>query len=149
MFIPSHIGAVPSIDFGLVFDVPRLRQALQVPILEWHEVKERNSQELEELGCWNTWEAVQDREAFPRGSSVVNLLNLGEKTPHELLVTLLMIYHRPIVHQGPHMDQGYPPLRARSTQFLLGSRSTRLPRDPRRQPRPTLAFSSAQRVTAA
>ncbi|KAG6837668.1 hypothetical protein H0H93_004944 [Arthromyces matolae] len=77
MFIPSHIGpTVPPVDFGVVFDVPRLRKALNIPILEWHEVKDRNSEEVDDIGCWNTWEAVQKAEAFPRRSFVPELLKL-------------------------------------------------------------------------
>jgi len=77
MFTPSHIGgAVPPIDFGLVFDVPHLRQAIGKPVLEWHEVKDRNSDAVEELGCWNVWEASQSREDYPRRSHVPDHLKL-------------------------------------------------------------------------
>ncbi|KAF8956056.1 hypothetical protein BDZ97DRAFT_1853458 [Flammula alnicola] len=77
MFIPSHIGgSVPPIDFGDVFDVPRLRKAMKKPLLEWHEVKNRSSEVVDELGCWNTWEAVQQREPFPRGSAITSWLKL-------------------------------------------------------------------------
>ncbi|KAG6910509.1 hypothetical protein DXG01_009928 [Tephrocybe rancida] len=77
MFTPSHIGgAVPPIDFGLVFDVPRLRKALHIPVLEWHEVKDRKSESIDELGCWNTWEAVQKGEHYPRRSPVPDHLKL-------------------------------------------------------------------------
>ncbi|KAJ7103376.1 hypothetical protein B0H15DRAFT_209997 [Mycena belliarum] len=76
-FIPSHIGGhVPPIPFGEVFDVPRLRNALGVSVLEWRDVKQHNSTVLEPLGCWNTWEAVQGREKFPRRSRSINDLNL-------------------------------------------------------------------------
>lgn len=78
MFTPSHIGSsVPPIDFGLVFDVPRFRKALGKPVLEWHEVKDRTSGLFDEIGCWNTWEAVQDREHNPRNSHVPAHLKLG------------------------------------------------------------------------
>jgi hypothetical protein len=78
MFTPSHIGgAVPPIDFGLVFDVPRLRKALRKPVLEWHDVKDRNSTSVDELGCWNVWEASQSREDYPRRSQVPDHLKLG------------------------------------------------------------------------
>ncbi|KAF5385096.1 hypothetical protein D9615_001270 [Tricholomella constricta] len=77
IFTPSHIGgAVPPIDFGLVFDIPRLRKALNKPVLEWHEVKDRSSNELDEIGCWNTWEAVQEREQYARRSQVPDHLKL-------------------------------------------------------------------------
>lgn len=78
MFTPSHIGGgVPPIDFGLVFDVPYLRQAIGKPVLEWHEVKDRNSDAVEELGCWNVWEVSQNQEDYPRRSHVPDHLKLG------------------------------------------------------------------------
>ncbi|KAF6766677.1 hypothetical protein DFP72DRAFT_1162239 [Ephemerocybe angulata] len=77
MFTPSHIGgSVTPIPFGEVFDVPRLREALRRPILEWWEVKNNSSQEVDELGCWNVWEAVQYREHYPRRSVVPDILSL-------------------------------------------------------------------------
>lgn len=79
MFTPSHIGGhVPPVDFGEVFDLVRLQEGLRKPVLEWHQVKNRNSSALEEIGCWNIWEAVQDSEAFPRHSFVPLHLNLGK-----------------------------------------------------------------------
>ncbi|KAJ6621218.1 hypothetical protein B0H10DRAFT_1790422 [Mycena sp. CBHHK59/15] len=77
MFIPSHIGGhVPPIPFGQVFDVPRLRNELGKSVLEWREVKDLNSTVVDDLGCWNIWEAVQYREAFPRRSRIPGDLNL-------------------------------------------------------------------------
>ncbi|KAJ7293725.1 hypothetical protein C8J57DRAFT_35960 [Mycena rebaudengoi] len=77
MFIPSHIGGhVTPIPFGEVFDVPRLRAGLDRPVLEWREVKDLNSTVLDTVGCWNTWEAVQYREAFPRRSRIPDDLGL-------------------------------------------------------------------------
>jgi len=79
MFNPSHVGgSAPTVDFGIVFDVPRLRTALGKPVLEWHEVKDRNSGTLDELGCWNTWEAVQNRDTYPRRSWTPEHLKLGK-----------------------------------------------------------------------
>jgi hypothetical protein len=79
MFTPSHIGGhVPPIDFGEVFDVPRLRELMQKPLVEWYELKNRGSNVVEELGCWNVWEAVQDREHRPRQSFLADRLNLGK-----------------------------------------------------------------------
>ncbi|KAF4623811.1 hypothetical protein D9613_002247 [Agrocybe pediades] len=77
MFTPSHIGGhVPPINFGDVFDVPRLAKALRLPVVEWHQVKNLTHGDLDELGCWNLWEAVQDREHMARRSSVPDLLKL-------------------------------------------------------------------------
>lgn len=79
MFTPSHIGGhVPPIDFGEVFDVPRLRELMQRPLVEWYELKNRSSNVVDELGCWNVWEAVQDREHRPRQSFLADRLNLGK-----------------------------------------------------------------------
>ena len=78
MFTPSHIGGhIPPIDVSEVFDLERFQEIVQKPVLEWHQVKSRNSTIVDELGCWNTWEAVQDREAFPRRSWVPIHLKLG------------------------------------------------------------------------
>ncbi|TFK36992.1 hypothetical protein BDQ12DRAFT_686205 [Crucibulum laeve] len=77
MFVPSHIGgSVPPIDFGEVFDVPRLSKAIRLPVVEWHQVKNRSSEALDELGCWNIWQAVQEDEKRPRWSIVPQHLKL-------------------------------------------------------------------------
>jgi len=78
MFTPSHIGGdKPPIDFGSIFDMQRLARGIGIPVLEWHQIKNRSSNVLDELGCWNTWEAVQYEETYPRSSVVPNLLSLG------------------------------------------------------------------------
>ncbi|KAF7359917.1 putative O-fucosyltransferase-like protein [Mycena venus] len=61
-FRPVHLdGNVSHIDFGDIFDLPRLRKELKTPILEWREVKDLRSEMVEDLGCWDiqykTWEA--------------------------------------------------------------------------------------------
>jgi len=77
MFTPSHLcGHVPPVNFREVFDTSRLRASMQKPVLEWHEVKNYSAGEVDPLGCWNTWEAVQYREHFPRRSSLPDLLHL-------------------------------------------------------------------------
>ena len=52
--IPNSQGAI---DFGTVFDVPRLSRAINRPVLEWKEVKNWTSPdaEVEDLGCWSVW----------------------------------------------------------------------------------------------
>ncbi len=82
MFTPSHIGgSVPPIAFGDVFDVPRLRKALNKPIIEWRDVKDPASNQLDNLGCWNVWESSQFYEPHPRGSPVLYHLGLGMQKP--------------------------------------------------------------------
>lgn len=78
MFTPSHIGGgEPSMAFGEVFDVPRFISESSIEILEWDEVKHPYSEEVEDIGCWNIWEAVQYNEHYPRGSAVPGHLGLG------------------------------------------------------------------------
>ena len=82
MFTPSHIGGdAPVITFGEVFDVPRFIRESGIPLLEWLEVKDPESDVIDDIGCWNIWEAVQYYEHYPRGSSVPDWLKLGE-LPH-------------------------------------------------------------------
>lgn len=79
MFVPSHHigGTVPSIDFGEVFDIPRLRTEMNHPLLEWREVKKPDTDSVQTIGCWNTWGAVRQEDKSPRWSSVPERLNLG------------------------------------------------------------------------
>lgn len=66
LFNNAHTPDTPSIPFHSVFDLDRLSNELQLPVIEWDEVKNSTSTEVEELGCWNVWEAVQYREHHPR-----------------------------------------------------------------------------------
>ncbi|KAI0275007.1 hypothetical protein BC834DRAFT_850667 [Gloeopeniophorella convolvens] len=63
-FTPSHIGGDAGIiPFGEVFDVDYLSKAIGMPVLEWSEVKNTSSQEVEDIGCWSVWQGVQTRES--------------------------------------------------------------------------------------
>ncbi|KAG1885499.1 hypothetical protein F4604DRAFT_1890272 [Suillus subluteus] len=64
-FIPSHVD-----------NIPRLSQAIESPVIEWHEVKDSKSEVLDDLGCWNVWESVQKLEPRPRESPSLGLLRL-------------------------------------------------------------------------
>ncbi|KAG9050344.1 hypothetical protein FS837_005965 [Tulasnella sp. UAMH 9824] len=90
-FIPSHshIGSkVPVLQFGDVFDLPRLREALNWPILEWSDVKRAKYNEIfdshdseiqgvekEVLGCWGAQQAF-DKNNRPSHSNTPGFLNL-------------------------------------------------------------------------
>jgi hypothetical protein len=83
-FMPMHVGAdAPAIPFGEVFDIPRLASIMRRPLLEWHEIKDPLSTELEPLGCWSLWEAVSNSE--PRPSLAPNVYSLGM---YKSLITL-------------------------------------------------------------
>ncbi|KAF8735016.1 hypothetical protein AX14_002926 [Amanita brunnescens Koide BX004] len=85
VFTPSHIGFnMENIEFGKVFDVPRLSKLIGLPVLEWHEVKDRNSTEIDQVGCWDVWESVQTDESEPRKSRIPNIVGVDisyTKTP--------------------------------------------------------------------
>ena len=68
---------IPSTRVGDIFDLPRLRKSLGIPILEWDDVKDPSSQHVDEIGCWSIWMAVQDREAQPRYCPLTEGLRLG------------------------------------------------------------------------
>jgi len=78
-FVSSHMDSdTPPFIFGEVFDVPRLSQAIGIHLLEWHEVKDPESQVLDDIGCWTVWETVQYHIAIPepRHSASIDQLKL-------------------------------------------------------------------------
>lgn len=55
-FAPSHIGQDAGLfPFGEVFDVPRLSKEMGLPVIEWRDVKDPASTEVDQLGCWSIW----------------------------------------------------------------------------------------------
>lgn len=78
----AHVAG--SLPFDEVFDLDVLSDGVGLPVLQWHEVKDAASEEVEDIGCWNIcerlfahiWrllkraltlgEAVQDDEHSPR-----------------------------------------------------------------------------------
>jgi hypothetical protein len=76
-FTPSH-GEDGSLYFSDIFDIPRLRKAIGMPILEWHEVKDPDSKVIDDVGCWGVWEVVSEDQK-PRSSSTPHLIGLGKR----------------------------------------------------------------------
>jgi len=71
-FTPSHIGGdAGTVPFSEVFDVDYLSNSIGMPVLEWLDVKASSSHEVEDLGCWSVWQAVQTREDQPRLTSAL------------------------------------------------------------------------------
>ncbi|KAJ6520070.1 hypothetical protein C8R45DRAFT_805951 [Mycena sanguinolenta] len=90
VFLPSHFmlnnyGDDHSpLPFGDVFDLPRLRRAINKPVLEWRDVKASNSTVTDDIGCWNVWESIQYHDKAPRQSFAPWFLKLDisyTKTP--------------------------------------------------------------------
>ncbi|KAJ7155802.1 hypothetical protein C8R46DRAFT_960044 [Mycena filopes] len=75
-FTPTHVKHAHNIDFGEVFDVPRLAKALGHPVLEWWQVKDRDSKQVDLLGCWNLWQATSSVNKGPHFSSGPERLRL-------------------------------------------------------------------------
>jgi hypothetical protein len=80
-FTPSHIGGgAGNALFSEVFDIDYLSDKIGMPVLEWHEVKDLSTQahEIETIGCWSLWQAVQEREPGPRINGALQQQGLGE-----------------------------------------------------------------------
>ncbi|KAG2055538.1 hypothetical protein BDR06DRAFT_953820 [Suillus hirtellus] len=78
-FLSNHIDpSAPPFVFEEIFDVPRLSQAIGIHLLQWHEVKDPESQVVDDLGCWTVWETVQQHIEVPepRRSPSLNVLKL-------------------------------------------------------------------------
>ncbi|KAF8575748.1 hypothetical protein K439DRAFT_1397924 [Ramaria rubella] len=53
-FVPGHMHGNPGfLAVSEVYDLPRLADALRMPIIEWSDIKDRSSHELEDIGCWS------------------------------------------------------------------------------------------------
>ena len=94
-FTPSHIGGdAGEILFSEVFDIDYLSQTIRIPVLQWSEVKDTSSLEVEDIGCWSVWQAVQTRESRPRMTNALSLQGLGENiNTLPCRIVLLIRYH--------------------------------------------------------
>lgn len=53
-FAAAHMHGNPGfLPVSEVYDLPRLAETLQMPILEWRDLKNRSSRIMEEIGCWS------------------------------------------------------------------------------------------------
>ncbi|KAG8976438.1 hypothetical protein FRC05_003681 [Tulasnella sp. 425] len=72
-FSPSHIGyGTGDFPFGDFFDLPRLRDALNHPVIEWRDLKNGSSTH-DIIGCWSAFATV---EGSPRGSHLHGTLGV-------------------------------------------------------------------------
>ncbi|TDL25263.1 hypothetical protein BD410DRAFT_717900, partial [Rickenella mellea] len=54
LFAPGHLPQKAGyLNFGDVFDVPRLIEGMKHPVIEWWQVKEIGSTTVDEVGCWS------------------------------------------------------------------------------------------------
>jgi len=77
-FTPTHVGGgnAPTLAFGEVFDIPRLQKAMGAAILEWHQVKDPESETVDTMGCWSVWQAVQSFNTESHFTSATTRLKL-------------------------------------------------------------------------
>ncbi|KAJ7230619.1 hypothetical protein GGX14DRAFT_344179, partial [Mycena pura] len=76
-FTPTHVGgSAPTIAFGDVFDLPRLQKELGMRILEWHQVKDPQSDIVDVMGCWSVWKGVQSFNTESHFTSATSRLKL-------------------------------------------------------------------------
>lgn len=76
-FAPSHIGFNESqLPFGEIFDVQRLGQEIHTPVLEWRDVKNPASKQVELVGCWSPW-AATGSDGQPRGNGNAGHFGIG------------------------------------------------------------------------
>jgi len=97
-FAPGHhidntAGVLP---FSQVFDLEPLRTALNIPILEWSDIKTPSTDVVvEPLGCWSAWATGNLAENHPRHSQVlVDYLGL------DLSYTPTPYHTRRLAHKG-------------------------------------------------
>lgn len=92
-FVPTHAaldGDHRSIPFSEVFDTKYLSQKTGIPVLEWPQVKDENSTHVDNLGCWNVWEATQEAEHHPRNSQTPDEISVDisyTKLPKDIKTT--------------------------------------------------------------
>jgi hypothetical protein len=78
-FTPSHVGDnAGNIPFSEVFDIDYLSERIGIPVLEWNEVKNVSTPEIENIGCWSVWQGVKVHDS-PRRTDALRLQGLGEQ----------------------------------------------------------------------
>ncbi|KAG1802972.1 uncharacterized protein HD556DRAFT_1490165 [Suillus plorans] len=123
-FLSNHIDpSAPPFVFEEIFDVPRLSQAIGIHLLQWHEVKDPESQVVDDLGCWTVWETVQRhiKVPEPRRSPSLNVLKLDiswTRTPAWVELTSPSIHHNHASFWSL-ASLGFPEARSKSLELSL------------------------------
>ncbi|EJT99005.1 hypothetical protein DACRYDRAFT_82888 [Dacryopinax primogenitus] len=81
-FTPTHFPkSAGMMRFSDIFDLPQLERALNMPILEWDDLKltQANVSYIprEDLGCWSSWMAGGEENREPRETENPRLLGLN------------------------------------------------------------------------
>jgi hypothetical protein len=123
-FAPSHVGATaPLVPFSEIFDIERLAVALRTPVVEWHEVKDIESEDVETLGCWSVWATVQPEQGA-RKSMLTPVQKLGAYARFTVVSADRRLTHRRhLVHARPGLGSA----RERLAHDILAAREARIP----------------------
>lgn len=120
--VPGTPTDVRTLPFSEVFDLDRLSNDIQLPVVEWDEIKNASSTEVEELGCWNVWEAVQYRDRNPRWPFNNTWAKQGLGMDATPLAVLELIDSRHLMDDRSVIREDHTRLRTRSMGSYLGSR---------------------------
>ncbi|KAJ7821378.1 hypothetical protein B0H14DRAFT_3875937 [Mycena olivaceomarginata] len=82
---------------------PGWRRQLRIPVVEWWQVKDRNTATVDPLGCWNVWEAVAEQHKTPHFSTAPQKLHLGERIYPTTAPSWIKLYDGPQSVNDPHM----------------------------------------------
>ena len=75
--VPIHIPWEAGFPyFSEIIDIPRLSSTIQVPIIEWSDLKSKTSAHVDQLGCWTTWGGIIPSEKKARNGFVPGFLKL-------------------------------------------------------------------------
>ncbi|KDQ15100.1 hypothetical protein BOTBODRAFT_301821 [Botryobasidium botryosum FD-172 SS1] len=127
-FSPTHIGYNESLlHFGEVFDVQRLGREIKTPVLEWRDVKDESSKQVELVGCWSPW-AATGTDGQPRGNGNAHHFGIDvsyTRTPHDsnLLMSDRNDWH---VKFWPLAELGFPDGRSRAIAVAPGPTSSNI-----------------------
>jgi len=99
-FAPAHMHGSPGyLPVSQVYDLPRLAETLQMPIIEWDDIKNRSSGVMEELGCWSLQHTLFGADFGSGGHFATEIeFSLGENLNISVRVSLLMYDNRHLAH---------------------------------------------------
>ncbi|KAJ7512366.1 hypothetical protein B0H11DRAFT_2151873 [Mycena galericulata] len=93
-FTPRHLQPSSSeLDFGEIFDIPGLQEAINLPILQWSQVKY-----IDELGCWNVQNTMRHTSGLYHGPP--SSLNIGSFPSNSANIH----WHRRFIHNAARVD---------------------------------------------
>ncbi|TDL27890.1 hypothetical protein BD410DRAFT_335189 [Rickenella mellea] len=76
-FEPSHMPLdAPPMTFSEIFDLPRLIEETRMRVIEFWDVKDPQSDSVDDIGCWSTWATANPSGGGARPSGNANIAKL-------------------------------------------------------------------------